>query len=92
MQLDIFLKFVSEMEDNCQKLLIGSEIDYRRCIANGNLDKVRDMKNCVFFFLSGIPGHFVVVYSQILIILSSWSLVFFIFNFIIDTIVHGCSI
>ncbi|CAA6666388.1 unnamed protein product [Spirodela intermedia] len=39
MQLDIFLKFVSEMEENCQKLLIGSEIDYRRCIANGNLDK-----------------------------------------------------
>ncbi|XP_078432357.1 AFG1-like ATPase family protein isoform X2 [Wolffia australiana] len=34
MQQDIFLKFVSELDDNCQKLLIGSEIDYRRCLAN----------------------------------------------------------
>ena len=44
MQRDIFLKFVSEMEGNCKKLLIGSEIDYRRCMARGNSDEVRSLE------------------------------------------------
>ncbi|MQL94884.1 hypothetical protein Taro_027544, partial [Colocasia esculenta] len=39
MQLDIFLKLVSKLEENCQKVLIGSEIDYRRLLPKKKLDK-----------------------------------------------------
>uniref|UniRef100_A0A1D1XYP9 Lactation elevated protein 1 n=1 Tax=Anthurium amnicola TaxID=1678845 RepID=A0A1D1XYP9_9ARAE len=39
MQMDIFLQFVSKLEENCQKLLVGSEIDYRRLIPRRKLDK-----------------------------------------------------
>ncbi|CAL9145073.1 uncharacterized protein LOC135585758 isoform X2 [Musa acuminata AAA Group] len=40
MQKDIFLSFLSKLEENCQKILIGSDIDYRRLIPNKRMDQV----------------------------------------------------
>ncbi|WOL09423.1 hypothetical protein Cni_G18176 [Canna indica] len=39
MQRDIFLSFLSKLEENCQKTLIGSDIDYRRLIPNQRSDQ-----------------------------------------------------
>ncbi|XP_073114874.1 uncharacterized protein [Elaeis guineensis] len=39
MQQDIFLAFLSKLEKNCQKILVGSEIDYRRLIPNTTGDQ-----------------------------------------------------
>ncbi|CAK7353642.1 unnamed protein product [Dovyalis caffra] len=39
MQRDIFLKLVSKLEEHCEIVLIGSEIDYRRFIAQRSNDK-----------------------------------------------------
>ncbi|XP_050216211.1 uncharacterized protein LOC126667283 [Mercurialis annua] len=40
MQREIFLKFVSKLEDHCEIVLIGSEIDYRRFIAQKSKTRV----------------------------------------------------
>ncbi|KAJ6743677.1 ATPASE N2B [Salix viminalis] len=40
MQRDIFQKLVSKLEEHCEIILIGSEIDYRRCIAQRSNDQV----------------------------------------------------
>ncbi|XP_057959657.1 uncharacterized protein LOC131152068 isoform X2 [Malania oleifera] len=40
MQREIFLKFVAELEKHCEDILIGSEIDYRRLIAQRSIDQV----------------------------------------------------
>ncbi|XAR69373.1 hypothetical protein NMG60_11000922 [Bertholletia excelsa] len=40
MQQEIFLKLVDKLEQHCQNVLIGSEIDYRRLIAQRSIDKV----------------------------------------------------
>ncbi|OVA00442.1 ATPase [Macleaya cordata] len=40
MQRDIFLKFVAKLEEQCQNVLIGSEIDYRRLQAKRSIDQV----------------------------------------------------
>ena len=41
MQREIFLKFVRKLEEHCENVLIGSEVDYRRIIATESADKVR---------------------------------------------------
>ncbi|XP_043687071.1 putative ATPase N2B isoform X1 [Telopea speciosissima] len=40
MQRDIFLKFVAKLGEHCQNVLVGSEIDYRRLIAQRTVDQV----------------------------------------------------
>ncbi|XVF89300.1 hypothetical protein PTKIN_Ptkin19aG0119200 [Pterospermum kingtungense] len=40
MQREIFLKLVKKLEEHCEIILIGSEIDYRRLIAQRSIDKV----------------------------------------------------
>ncbi|PSS17771.1 Lactation elevated protein [Actinidia chinensis var. chinensis] len=40
MQREIFLKFVRKLEEHCENVLIGSEVDYRRIIATESADKV----------------------------------------------------
>ncbi|QCD99385.1 P-loop containing nucleoside triphosphate hydrolase [Vigna unguiculata] len=40
MQKEIFQKLVSKLEDHCEKVLIGSEIDYRRFIAQKSENQV----------------------------------------------------
>lgn len=39
MQWEIFLKFVTKLKEHCEIALIGSEIDYRRLIAQRSIDK-----------------------------------------------------
>ncbi|KAG2691498.1 hypothetical protein I3760_08G012100 [Carya illinoinensis] len=39
MQREIFLKFVAKLEKHCEIVLIGSEIDYRRLIAQRSIDQ-----------------------------------------------------
>lgn len=41
MQREIFLKFLAKLEDHCETVPVGSEIDYRRIIAQTSIDKVR---------------------------------------------------
>ncbi|KAG6480609.1 hypothetical protein ZIOFF_057193 [Zingiber officinale] len=38
MQKDIFLAFLLKLEENCQKILVGSDIDYRRLIPKTRMD------------------------------------------------------
>ncbi|XP_010670641.2 uncharacterized protein LOC104887655 isoform X1 [Beta vulgaris subsp. vulgaris] len=40
MQKEIFLKLVEKLEDHCQNVLIGSEIDYRRLIAQRSVNQI----------------------------------------------------
>ncbi|XP_022865518.1 putative ATPase N2B [Olea europaea var. sylvestris] len=40
MQKEIFLKFVDSLEQHCENVLIGNEIDYRRYIAQRSIDPV----------------------------------------------------
>ncbi|BAT82318.1 hypothetical protein LR48_Vigan462s000900 [Vigna angularis] len=40
MQKEIFQKLVSKLEDHCEKVLIGSEIDYRRFLAQKSENQV----------------------------------------------------
>lgn len=41
MQREIFQKLVVKLEEHCELLLVGSEIDYRRFIAERSIDKVK---------------------------------------------------
>lgn len=41
MQREIFQKLVSKLEEHCENVLIGSEIDYRRFIAQRSVNQVR---------------------------------------------------
>ncbi|XP_020241300.1 lactation elevated protein 1 isoform X2 [Asparagus officinalis] len=43
MQRDIFQSFLAKLEENCCKILVGNEIDYRRIITN-------DRTNQVYYF------------------------------------------
>ncbi|XP_020098705.1 putative ATPase N2B isoform X1 [Ananas comosus] len=40
MQRDIFLEFLSTLEENCQKFFVGSKTDYRRLIPTNNVDQI----------------------------------------------------
>ncbi|OAY69533.1 Uncharacterized protein ACMD2_24358 [Ananas comosus] len=40
MQREIFLEFLSTLEENCQKFFVGSKTDYRRLIPTNNVDQV----------------------------------------------------
>ncbi|KAL6980192.1 peroxisome-assembly ATPase [Sarracenia purpurea var. burkii] len=40
MQWEIFLKFIAKLEEHCENVPIGSDIDYRRIIAQRSIDKV----------------------------------------------------
>ncbi|XP_058113178.1 uncharacterized protein LOC131256137 isoform X2 [Magnolia sinica] len=40
MQRDIFLKLVTKLEEHCQNILVGSDIDYRRLIAKRTIEQV----------------------------------------------------
>jgi predicted ATPase len=42
MQWEIFLKFLAKLEEHCEIVLVGSEIDYRRLISQRSIDQVRD--------------------------------------------------
>ncbi|KAI8547501.1 hypothetical protein RHMOL_Rhmol07G0200700 [Rhododendron molle] len=41
MQWEIFLKFLAKLEDHCETVPVGSEIDYRRIIAQTSIDKIQ---------------------------------------------------
>lgn len=41
MQKEIFEELLAKMEDHCENVLIGSEIDYRRHIALSSSDQAR---------------------------------------------------
>ncbi|XP_026666106.2 putative ATPase N2B isoform X2 [Phoenix dactylifera] len=51
MQQDIFRSFLSKLEENCQKILVGSEIDHRRLIPNTTGDQ------CHYFWPSNSDAH-----------------------------------
>lgn len=53
MQRDIFLKLVRKLEEHCQTILIGSDIDYRRLIAERCIDQVKDGVLCFLILLNG---------------------------------------
>lgn len=40
MQREIFQQLVSNLEEHCQNVLVGSEIDYRRLIAKRSVEQV----------------------------------------------------
>jgi predicted ATPase len=40
MQREIFLDFLAKLEDNCKKVHVGSDTDYRRLIPNDEADQV----------------------------------------------------
>ncbi|GMH10835.1 hypothetical protein Nepgr_012676 [Nepenthes gracilis] len=40
MQREIFLKLVDKLEENCQNVVVGSEVDYRRLIAQRSINQV----------------------------------------------------
>lgn len=40
MQWDLFLRFLNKLEEHCEIVLIGSEIDYRRLIAQRSIDQI----------------------------------------------------
>lgn len=39
MQKDIFVKFLAKLEEHCESVLIGSEVDYRRLIGQRSMEK-----------------------------------------------------
>lgn len=41
MQKEIFQKLLAKLEEHCEMVPIGSEIDYRRLIAQRSVDRVR---------------------------------------------------
>lgn len=41
MQREIFEKFLAKLDEHCKIVYIGSEIDYRRLIAQRSIDQVR---------------------------------------------------
>lgn len=55
MQRGIFLKLLGKLEEHCKNVLIGSEIDYRRLIAQRSIDQVSFRKK----YSSNLP----VIYS-----------------------------
>lgn len=54
MQKEIFQKFVTKLNEHCENVLIGSEIDYRRVIAQNQRSKdqvsVKRFSNCFSLF------------------------------------------
>ena len=44
MQREIFQKFLAKLEEHCEIVYIGSEIDYRRLIAQRSIDQVGVMQ------------------------------------------------
>ncbi|XP_072982076.1 uncharacterized protein [Typha latifolia] len=51
MQKEIFTEFLSKLEKNCQKILVGSETDYRRLIPVNNVDQIH------YFWPSNSDAH-----------------------------------
>ncbi|XP_072977935.1 uncharacterized protein [Typha angustifolia] len=51
MQKEIFTEFLSKLEKNCQKILVGSETDYRRLIPANNVDQIH------YFWPSNSDAH-----------------------------------
>lgn len=41
MQKEIFQKLLKKLEEHCGTVLIGSEVDYRRLIAQRSIDQAR---------------------------------------------------
>lgn len=41
MQREIFQKFLAKLDEHCKIVFIGSDIDYRRLIAQRTVDQVR---------------------------------------------------
>uniref|UniRef100_A0A6M2E7P8 AAA+ ATPase domain-containing protein n=1 Tax=Populus davidiana TaxID=266767 RepID=A0A6M2E7P8_9ROSI len=61
MQRDIFQKLVSKLEEHCEIILIGSEIDYRRFIAQ----RSNDQANYFWPLESSAPKEFEKMWCQI---------------------------
>ena len=51
MQKEIFQKLVAKLEQHCEIVLIGNEIDYRRLIAQRSISKVREPKKILLLIL-----------------------------------------
>ncbi|KAL0297164.1 UNVERIFIED_CONTAM: putative ATPase N2B [Sesamum radiatum] len=49
MQREIFQEFVARLEEHCEIVLIGSEIDYRRHIAESSIDQARNFETHYFW-------------------------------------------
>ena len=52
MQREIFLKFIAKLKNHCEIVLIGSEIDYRRLIAQSSIDQVSELSVLITLSLS----------------------------------------
>lgn len=50
MQKEIFQKLLKNLEKHCETVLIGSEVDYRRLIAQRSIDQARFNEICLFLF------------------------------------------
>ena len=59
MQREIFLKFIAKLKNHCEIVLIGSEIDYRRLIAQSSIDQVSELS--VLITLSLFPIFLVIM-------------------------------
>lgn len=57
MQKEIFQKLVKKLDEQCECVLIGSEVDYRRLIAKRSVDQVR-LKSAFFFSLYTVLHDF----------------------------------
>lgn len=44
MQKEIFQQFLAKLDQHCENILVGSEIDYRRHIAKSSIDQARTYK------------------------------------------------
>lgn len=56
MQREIFLKFIAKLKNHCEIVLIGSEIDYRRLIAQSSIDQVSELSVLITLSLSLFPN------------------------------------
>lgn len=50
MQKEIFQKLLKNLEKHCETVLIGSEVDYRRLIAQRSIDQARFNEIYLFLF------------------------------------------
>jgi hypothetical protein len=54
MQRDIFLELLSKLDENCNKILVGTEKDYRRLIPTEGSTQVCSNCFCSYFFFQNL--------------------------------------
>lgn len=64
MQREIFLKFIAKLKNHCEIVLIGSEIDYRRLIAQSSIDQVSELSVLITLSLSLFPTFLVIMLEE----------------------------